>query len=62
MAQEHESHKGELLLQKRRNTPQELIDSIPQYIKSDMPLQHAEFFAALSYSVSYPHLTLPTKA
>ena len=49
MAQEHESHKGELLLQERRNTPQELIDSIPQYIKSDMPLQHAEFFAALSY-------------
>jgi len=49
MTQIHWSHKGELLLQKRRNTPKELTDSIPQYISSDMPQQHADFFAGLSY-------------
>lgn len=49
MVQIHRSHKGELLLQERRNTPKELIDSIPQYIDSDMPQQHADFFADLSY-------------
>ncbi len=45
----HKSHIGELLLQERRNTPRELIDAIPQYINSDMPQQHADFFATLSY-------------
>ncbi len=45
----HKSHKGELLLQVRRNTPKDLIDAIPQYITSDMPQQHADFFAGLSY-------------
>jgi ferredoxin-NADP reductase len=49
MAQIHKSHKGELLLQTRRNTPRELIDAIPEYINSDMPQQHAVFFAGLSY-------------
>ncbi|WP_299669440.1 pyridoxamine 5'-phosphate oxidase family protein [uncultured Ruegeria sp.] len=49
MVQIHKSHKGELLLQERRNTPKELIDSIPQYIHAEMPQQHAEFFADLSY-------------
>lgn len=49
MAQIHKSHKGELLLQERRNTPRELSDAIPQYIDSDMPQQHADFFADLSY-------------
>ncbi|MEP2678129.1 pyridoxamine 5'-phosphate oxidase family protein [Tateyamaria sp.] len=49
MTQTHKSHKGELRLQDRRNTPQNLIDAIPQYITSDMPQQHADFFAGLSY-------------
>lgn len=49
MTQVHRSHKGELLLQERRNTPKALSDAIPQYISSDMPQQHAEFFADLSY-------------
>lgn len=49
MTQAHKSHKGELLLQARRNTPKELTDAIPQYIGSDMPQQHADFFAGLSY-------------
>ncbi|MBR9863575.1 MAG: oxidoreductase [Rhodobacteraceae bacterium] len=49
MTQKHRSHKGELLLQKRRNTPQEVSDGIPHYISSDMPRQHADFFAGLSY-------------
>jgi ferredoxin-NADP reductase len=49
MAQIHKSHKGELLLQKQRNTPRELTDAIPEYINSDMPQQHADFFAGLSY-------------
>ncbi len=49
MAQVHKSHKGELLLQERRNTPQDLIDGIPQYIDRDMSQQHADFFTDLSY-------------
>ncbi|CUH41245.1 pyridoxamine 5'-phosphate oxidase family protein [Ruegeria atlantica] len=49
MAQKHQSHKGELLLQERRKTPKELIDAIPQFIDSNMPQQHADFFAGLSY-------------
>lgn len=49
MTQIHRSHKGELLLQNQRNTPKELSDAIPQYISSDMPQQHADFFAGLSY-------------
>ena len=49
MAQFHKSHKGELRLQERRNTPKEMISSIPQYIAPDMPQQHADFFAELPY-------------
>ena len=49
MVQTHKSHKGELLLQERRNTPRELIESIPHYIHADMPQQHTEFFAGLPY-------------
>lgn len=49
MVQIHKSHKGELLLQERLNTPREMIESIPHYIDSDMPKQHADFFADLSY-------------
>jgi len=49
MAQIHKSHKGELLLQERLNTPQEIIEGLPQFIGPDMPQQHAEFFAGLSY-------------
>lgn len=48
MTRIHRSHKGELLLQDRRNTPEELRAAIPQYINSDMPQQHADFFAGLS--------------
>ncbi len=49
MTQIHKSHQGELLLQERRNTPQDLIDGIPQYIDHDMSQQHADFFADLPY-------------
>ena len=49
MAQIHKLHRGELLLQKRRNTPEELGAIIPQYIYSNMPQQHADFFSDLSY-------------
>ncbi len=49
MAQIHKSHKGELWLQERRNTPKEMIASIPQYIAPDMPQQHVDFFADLPY-------------
>lgn len=49
MTQIHRSHAGELLLQERRNTPKEVMDGIPHYIASDMPQQHADFFAGLSY-------------
>ena len=49
MADVHRSHRGELQLQARRKTPRELTDAIPQYIKSDMPRQHADFYAGLSY-------------
>ncbi len=49
VGQVHKSHRGELALQARRHTPQELRDAIPHYIDSDMPQQHADFFAGLSY-------------
>lgn len=49
MTQIHRSHKGELLLQERRNTPKELRAAIPQTIDRHMPQQHAEFFAGLPY-------------
>ena len=49
MSSTHDSHRGELSLQERRNTPKELGDAIPSYIKSDMPQQHADFFSGLSY-------------
>ncbi|SFG54726.1 pyridoxamine 5'-phosphate oxidase family protein [Sulfitobacter dubius] len=49
MEQMHKSHWGELALQARRHTPQELSDAIPHYIYSEMPQQHAGFFAGLSY-------------
>lgn len=49
MSQSHKSHRGELVLQERRNTPKELIDAIPGYIRRDMPVQHADFFADLPY-------------
>ncbi len=49
MAQIHKSHRGELMLQERRHTPKEVSDAIPHYIESDMPKQHADFFAGLSY-------------
>ncbi len=37
------------MLQDRLHTPRELSDAIPHYIESDMPKQHADFFAGLSY-------------
>lgn len=49
MAQIHQSHRGELMLQERLHTPQELSYAIPHYIDSDMPQQHADFFTGLSY-------------
>ncbi len=49
MAQIHKSHRGELMLQERRQTPKELSDAIPHYIDGDMPQQHADFFTGLPY-------------
>ncbi len=49
MAQIHKSHDGELQLRARRNTPRELSDAIEHYIDSDMPQQHADFYAGLPY-------------
>ncbi|WP_299507893.1 pyridoxamine 5'-phosphate oxidase family protein [uncultured Roseobacter sp.] len=49
MAKIHKSHKGELLLQERLNTPREIVEGLPQFIDRDMPQQHADFFAGLSY-------------
>ncbi len=49
MAQIHKSHKAELLLQARLDTPQEIVEGLPQFIAPDMPQQHADFFAGLSY-------------
>lgn len=49
MVSTHVLHKGEMLLQKRRSTPEELSVSIPQYIDRNMPQQHAEFFVGLPY-------------
>ena len=45
----HHLHKGELLVQKRRRTPIDLAEQIPNYINSNMPQQHAEFYEGLSY-------------
>ena len=45
----HALHEGELRLQKLTQTPSELAEVIPNYINSDMPVQHAEFFPGLSY-------------
>ena len=49
MTQTHALHEGELRLQKLTHTPDELADAIPNYIRTDMPQQHAEFFPGLSY-------------
>ena len=45
----HKSHKGEISIQKKRHTPDELASQISNYIAPDMPQQHAEFFANLPY-------------
>jgi|GEM_PF-413054 len=45
----HQLHEGELFLQKKRHTPSEVGRGLPHYIKTDMPAQHARFYAALSY-------------
>jgi len=45
----HSLHQGERDLQERRHTPEELASSIPNFIQTDMPQQHAEFYADLSY-------------
>lgn len=36
-------------MQKRLHTPEELTHSIPSYIHTEMPQQHAEFFSGLAY-------------
>lgn len=45
----HALHSGELTVQKRRNTPNELTQKIPNFVDADMPQQHAEFYADLPY-------------
>jgi len=46
---DHSQHYGERKIQKLRHAPEELTQSIPHYIQSDMPQQHAEFYDGLSY-------------
>ena len=45
----HSQHQGEMYLHQQRNTPDELVEFIANYIMSDMPLQHSDFFNGLSY-------------
>ncbi len=45
----HTQHLGELDVQKKRHVPKELANQIPNYIQTDMPRQHALFYAGLSY-------------
>lgn len=45
----HALHSGELTLQKRLNTPDELTKKIPDFIEAEMPHQHAEFYSELPY-------------
>ncbi|EGQ7996635.1 oxidoreductase [Vibrio vulnificus] len=45
----HALHSGELAIQKRLNTPDELTKKIPDIVEADMPHQHAEFYSELPY-------------
>ncbi|MDP5253303.1 MULTISPECIES: hypothetical protein [unclassified Vibrio] len=45
----HVLHSGELALQKRRNTPREVTDKLPEFIDATMPQQHAQFYSELTY-------------
>lgn len=45
----HPWHSGEALVQERRGTPSNIVLSVPDHIEKNMPQQHAEFFAGLSY-------------
>ena len=45
----HLLHEGELIVQKRRNTPRDLTQQLPGYIQTNMPSQHAEFYSELPY-------------
>ena len=45
----HALHHGEKIVQQRRHTPEELARAIPDYIHSELPQQHAEFYPGLSY-------------
>jgi len=45
----HILHLGERKVQERRHTPEQLVHSIPHYIHTDMPQQHADFYSGLSY-------------
>ncbi|MEM9102651.1 MAG: oxidoreductase [Pseudomonadota bacterium] len=55
---ENTLHPGELFIQQRKHTPSELTAQIPRYIQQDMPQQHADFYADLSY---LPLATLDTQ-
>lgn len=45
----HALHEGELLIQRRMNSPVELVDNLPRYVDPTMPQQHADFYEGLSY-------------
>lgn len=45
----HCLHSGELSVQKRRNTPEELTLRIPDFVEADMPAEHANFYSELPY-------------
>ena len=39
----HALHEGELFVQRRMNSPAELVENLPRYIDPFMPQQHSEF-------------------
>ncbi|MGL6314105.1 hypothetical protein [Vibrio sp. WXL103] len=45
----HALHSGELSVQKRHNTPEELTMRIPDFVEADMPAEHANFYSELPY-------------
>jgi len=45
----HVQHLGELSVQQKRQTPTQLTQQIPYFMSTDMPSQHAQFYAGLPY-------------
>lgn len=45
----HKQHEGEVTVQVKRNTPEQLAQQIPDFIETEMPRQHADFYNSLTY-------------